>query len=296
MRGADNESMHTFKQDFTTRQYMITPNFEYFHYADKSTMEIEYHNHDFFEVYFFISGNVTYIVEGKAYRLKPWDILIIHNQELHKPIVEPGETYERIVLWVNPDFLAQHSDGKSNLALCFETKAQENHTLIRPSAETVAYIKNILARFEKACNSFSFGSSILKNIYLLELLVYLNKAFLETFNEESDMDIEFDEKVDSIMKYINSNLSSPLTLDELSSRFYISKYHLLREFKKYTGYTIHQYIQQKRLIMAKSLLKEGVRVTEVCEHCGFGDYSNFIRAFKKAYGISPGKYYKSVLK
>jgi len=285
-------NMQTLIHDFTSRQYMITPDFEYFHYIDRSANEIEYHNHDFYEIFYFMSGNVTYMIEGKSYRLKPGDILLIHNNELHKPLVESGGVYERIVVWVNPDFLKKQSLYNTNLSLCFESSFPEKNNLIRPEPEMLDVLKDILAKFENACNSVSYGSNILKDIYLLEFIVYINKSFLQSFGDKLDEDIEYDEKVNNIIKYVNKNLNDDLSLDSLAQKFYLSKYHLLREFKKYTGYTIHQYIHQKRLIMAKSLLKEGMSVTEVCNRCGFGDYSNFIRAFKNAFGESPGKYFK----
>ena len=158
----------------------------------------------------------------------------------------------------------------------------------------LAGVKTILGKLEKACGSVSFGSGILKNIYIIELMVYINKAFMEACDDDdADMEIASNKKIDSIIKYINGNLCQELSLGLLSSVFYMGKYHLLREFKKCTGYTIHDYIKRKRLIMARSLLKEGLPVTEACSKCGFGDYSNFIRAFKKAYGASPKKYFKA---
>jgi AraC-like DNA-binding protein len=279
--------------DYTDRQTMITPDYEYFHSIDRADREVEYHNHDFYEVYFFISGKVSYIVEGMTYRLKSGDILLIHNRELHKPVVEPGATYERVVIWVNPAYLARHSDESSDLSMAFESKSKKNYSMIRPDTETLAVFRNILSKFEKACNSSNYGSSILKNVYMLELLIFLNKTYLDMYDEDADMEIESDEKVVSIVRHINANLSGPLMLDDLSSRFFVSKYHLLRVFKKHTGYTIHQYIQKKRLIMARSLLRKKLPVIDVCGRCGFGDCSNFIRAFKKAYGVPPGRYNKS---
>lgn len=272
---------------------MITPDYEYFHYTNKSTGDIEYHNHDFYEIYFFISGKVSYMIEGKAYKLKPWDILLIHNNEIHKPIVEQGEPYERIVLWVNPDFLKREGTKSANLSLCFESSFPRKINLLRPAPERLNKIKSILSEFENACNSMSYGSNILKEIYVVELIIFINKAYLESFGDRIDEDVVYNEKIDNIISHINENLDSDLSLDQLSRKFFLSKYHLLREFKKYTGYTIYNYIRQKRLIMAKSLLRKGFSVTEICGRCGFSNYSNFIRAFKNAFGMPPKKYYNS---
>jgi AraC-like DNA-binding protein len=73
----------------------------------------------------------------------------------------------------------------------------------------------------------------------------------------------------------------------------MSKYHLMHKFKSQTGYTIHSYILQKRLMMANTLIKSGRSITEACTECGFGDYSSFVRAFKKMYGQSPKKHHKT---
>lgn len=285
--------MQSVNQDFTTRQYMVTPDYEYFHYKDESTMEIEYHNHDFYEIYLLVSGKVNYLIEGKSYRLKPGDIILINNNELHKPVLEFGGKYERLVIWVNPDFIKKQGTEGTNLCMCFEASSKKKYNLIRPNAEILQSIKNIISKFEKACSNTGFGSDILKNTYLTELMVFLNRSYLDTFEEEIEIDIEHNEKVSSLIMYINEKLAEDLSLDTLSTKFYLSKYHLLREFKKHAGYSIHQYIQKKRMIMAKSMLREGLTVSEVFLRCGFGDYSNFIRSFKKIYGQSPKKYTKS---
>ena len=282
--------MQTFIQDFTTRQYMVGSDFEFFHYADKPTMEVEYHNHDFYEVFFLISGKVNYIIEGKSYILKPGDIVLINNKELHKPVIEPESAYERVVIWINPDFIKRKITDGTNLFMCFENTSKNKFNLLRLGSEILNIIKHIVTKLNKVCSNASYGSDILKELYVIELIVYLNRAYLENCDEDMEDDIMYDPKVNEIILYINQNLNTDLSLEALSARFFTSKYHLLREFKKHTGYTLHNYIHQKRLIAAKSHLKAGIRVTDVCQMCGFGDYSNFIRSFRKAYNISPKKY------
>ena len=58
-------------------------NFRLFHLKDKKNQEFEFHYHDFNKIIIFLSGNATYLVEGKAYDLKPWDILLVNNHDIH---------------------------------------------------------------------------------------------------------------------------------------------------------------------------------------------------------------------
>lgn len=280
---------------FTPRQYMVKNDFEFFHTKEELPPNIEYHNHDFYEIFFYISGKVTYVIEGKSYKLKPGDIILINNRELHRTIIESGEDYERIVIWIKPDYIINLNTDSTDLTMCFESSAKKKYNLLRPDTETLVYLKTIVQKLEKAYYNSGFGSEVLKYAYVNELVVYLNKAYLYTKDEEIEVDIEYNQKISNIIKYINANLDSQLSLENISAQFYISKYHLLREFKKYTGFTIHRFIQKKRLIMARMLLKENVKVSEVSLVCGFGDYSNFIRTFKREYGISPKVFAREII-
>jgi AraC-like DNA-binding protein len=282
-------------QPFTHRQYMLSDNFEFFHYKDNTPLEVEYHKHDFFEIYFFISGDVTYIIEGKSYTLKPWDIILINNKELHKPVINHGAIYERIVIWVNPAFISKMSTPDSDLNMCFESTFKNKYNLLRPGTETLNIIKVILGKLNRILFADSFGAEILKELYLTELIVFLNRAYTDSDLVDIGNDVSYNSKINKIINYINQNLSEDLSLDALSSRFYSSKYHLLREFKKHTGYTPHEYITLKRLITSKELLRSGMSISDVCTECGFNNYSNFIRSFTKAFNISPKKYAKKFL-
>ena len=85
-------------QPFTRRQIMLKNQYEIYRYHDAHLSEVALH---FYEVYFFCAGRVEYAVEGRCYALLPGDILLISPQELHQPIFpEPGEAYERLVLWI----------------------------------------------------------------------------------------------------------------------------------------------------------------------------------------------------
>lgn len=276
------------------RGYLDT-DFQFFHLKDSKGMQFEFHYHDFNKIIIFISGKVTYLIEGKTYKLKPWDILLVNNNEIHKPIIDPNEIYERIVIWVNSAFLLQHNDSQCNLLTCFESAAEKKLNLLRLSPDSLSGLKAILLQLEDSCNSQEFGSKVLKNSLFLQYIVHVNRLCLGIKMDTDDPDIEYDETIGRILQYINTNLSEDLSMDKLASMFYLSKYYLMRKFKQQTGYTVHNYILKKRLIAANTLIKKGKSITATCIECGFGDYSNFVRSFKKTFGLSPKKHYKQFL-
>ena len=73
----------------------------------------------------------------------------------------------------------------------------------------------------------------------------------------------------------------------LAEKFFISRYHLMRRFREETGTTIHAYISDRRLMLARDLISQGIPATDVCFRCGFGSYSSFSRAYGKFFGTTP---------
>lgn len=278
---------------FSSRQVMISDDFELFHYSDNIPINVEYHNHDFYEIFYFISGKVKYIIEGKTYTLKPNDILLTNNKELHKPVIENGMNYERIVIWINPSFVKKIESNETNLTLCFEDSSKHHYNLLRPNIDLFHVINKIYEKLEKSYINNDYGDNLLRKVYITELLIYLNRAYFDT-PKEIDIDIKHNSKISDVIQYINENLCEDLSLDTLSKKFYISKYHLSRQFKQYVGFTIHQYIMKKRLIIAKIHLHNGASIDSAYIHSGFNNYQNFIKAFKDEFGLSPKKYVASL--
>ena len=259
--------------------------FAFFHLSDMKNMQFEYHYHDFSKIIIFISGSVTYLIEGKAYRLKPWDILFVSSSEVHKPMIDPSTLYERIVIWINPGFLTEHSSD-CDLFTCFRL-TNGNNNMLRLDSSEIKYVQTLLNKLEEACKSTDFGSSILKNSIFLQLVIILTRELVGGSEKNEIDDIISDENIKNVMNYINSNIKDDLSIDTLASRFYLSRYHLMHKFKQLTGYSIHSYVQQKRLLKADSLIRSGIPSSQACELCGFNDYSNFLRAYKKLFGASP---------
>lgn len=270
----------------------LNEDFHFFNLKDQKKNEFETHYHDFNKIIIFISGQVTYIIEGKSYTLKPWDILLVGKNDLHLPIISSTTPYERIILWLNPLFLEEHNKDNCNLLNCFQLATEKKLNLIRLNRMNITSLKQNLSDLEGAMQDKAFGSYILKNALFLQLMVKINRLFLETNFSESIEDIKYDPRIEDILSFINLNLHEDLSIDIISEKFYLNKYYLMHLFKQETGYTLHSYIQKKRVIRAAELLKSGLQAGEVCSLCGFGDYSTFVRTFKKEFNLSPKQYCK----
>jgi AraC-like DNA-binding protein len=103
----------------------------------------------------------------------------------------------------------------------------------------------------------------------------------------------YDEKIVQILSWINDNLLNEISVNSLAANFFVSKYHMMRRFRAETGYSIHSYIINKRLLTARDMLIGGAGATEACFGCGYKDYSSFARAYKKQFGVTPSETVKN---
>lgn len=268
----------------------LEEDFKIFHLRDKNSVEFEYHHHDFNKIVILIEGNLTYHVEGRTYKLKPWDILFVNKNEIHKPVIDSNKYYERVVIWLDPNFSHKYSDIHTNLLTCFNISIDNKNNLLRLSNNSLNNFKNILQQLLNSLNDNNFGCDLLKTLIFLQFIIFINRMALENVGDISNQDITFNSTIQNVIEYINNNLQEDLNIDSIASEFFISKYYLMRKFKRETGNTIHNYILQKRLIMAKGLISKGYPLGDVSALCGFNDYSSFVRSFKKIYLVPPSKY------
>ena len=282
--------MPTKPQHFDARQYMCRSTFEIFCYKDAYLREVALHHHDFYEVYFFLSGNIQYNIESHSYLLTPGDILLISPMELHQPVFHKDQKdYERIVLWINQRFLTELSPPEQDLAACFDSSTPGHTNLLRPTNAQRQLLSFQLERLTQESQAQDSYSGLAALTYLAQILISLNRLAANA-SRCSETSSQPDSAVYSVLAYINEHYFEDLTLDYLANRFFISKYHLSREFGRIVGTSVHRYLTQKRLAMAKQMMSSGMSSSEVYQQCGFGDYSNFYRAFKAEYQITPKEF------
>ena len=117
---------------------------------------------------------------------------------------------------------------------------------------------------------------------LLEFLYLLN----QTEEPSAEPAVE-DPRIRDILLWLNSHLAQRITLDGLAETFFINKYHLCRIFRSVTGMSINQYLNYKRLLLARSLRREGQTLLEASVNAGFNSYAHFYRMHKKVFGTGP---------
>ena len=159
---------------------------------------------------------------------------------------------------------------------------------MRPDESERGTLRDCLERLEASVHDTQFGAELMRGTQLTQLMVHLNRIMQRDTSRENTA-VEYNEKISAALSFINENLTGSLSVDELAAMCYLSRYHFMRLFKSQTGCTVHNYIRQKRLVLAARLIREGVGAQSAAAECGFTDYSAFHRAFTKTFGVSPGK-------
>ena len=265
--------------------------FRLFHLKDTLAQKLQPHYHEFDKIILPLGGRVTYEVEGVAYFLKPWDMLLVQHNLIHRVAIDPEEPYERIVIWLGREWMASRSDPGEPLDACFETARRQGFHLLRTDGDRRLFYMQKIQQLEEALRSTEFGAGRMADTLCQQLLIGVNRDMLRypTAREERDS-YRVDPKMEEVLRYIAAHLEEPLSVDLLAREFYLSRYYLMHRFKAVTGYTVHQYISQKRLLRAGELIREGVPVMKAAEQAGFREYSTFLRAFQNTFRMSPREF------
>lgn len=277
-------------QNFDPRQQMKTADFELQYKRDNYLKDVELHHHDFFEIYFLLSGDVTYLIESRIVHVMPGDLLLISPRELHQVIIRPEmSVYERYVLWVDPQVIGSLSSEQSDLLQGLDPTRPGRGNQLRLKPEDRSRVQSLLDQLSRESGSDSYGADLLRSSLLTQLLVTINRLCQQQ-GPWVDEDTRTNRAVTQVMNYVNLHYSEPLSLDMLAEQFFVSKYHLSHEFNRQVGTSVYHYIQKKRLLIARQLLAQGRKPSQVYSSCGFTDYTGFYRAFKTEYGVSPREF------
>ena len=266
----------------------LREDFRLFHLDTALTEDTAFHYHEFHKIVVFLSGRGNYLVGARSYALKPNDIVLVERGAIHKAEIAPTEPYERIILYIDPGFLEAQSSPESRLDYCFSAATEKKSYVIRPNAERREVLTRLLNDLETAGREEAYGRDLLSRSLLIRLLVELGRG-MHSEQFHSAPEENSGEKTAEILEYLQAHLTEDLSIDRLAEEFYLSKYHMMRMFRSRTGFTIHGYVTDKRLHLARELISGGETALEACYACGYRDYSAFSRAYKKQFHESPSR-------
>lgn len=244
-------------------------------------------------LFFAMRGTVSYQTASKQWAGKAEDIFLMKPEQTVR-IKSTNEKLpaELICIWLSPELLHRISDENTDLEKAFHVIPLAC-MLAHADSEAAMLIKNLayrLVHLEEEQDHYA--ESIFKDGLLKMFVVLVLRACIRS-EEHKSKDSRGHLMLDELFRFIHAHLMEEITLERLEEKFYISRCHIAREFKRQTGETVHQYIVKSRLDLCLGYIEQGLPITEVYKRSGFNDYNNFFRAFKKQYGMTPKQYFRT---
>lgn len=260
----------TIYSSYTYDDYLCNHNLQQISQDDLSG---DMHTHDICELLFLKKGNVSYNVEGRVYQLSKNCLVISRPLDCHSIYFENPTEYERY-----------------NILFDEKKLASDIYSRIPPSVDVINFDGNTLVcdlfrKFEYYGENFEGDELQVMLMHLTEEILY-NVLLSSKTLEPRDM-YTVSPLINKAIKYIDSNITTPLGIDTICEELYITKSHLHHLFIKHLQISPKQYILSKKLAMAQRELRSGSKPTDVYLTCGFTDYSTFYRDYKKHFGYAP---------
>jgi len=248
------------------------------------------HWHPAMEIIMPLESIYTVDCGGHTFELQEGDILFIFPCNLHTLVAPP--VGKRIIFQPDVSILHQIKEMEAIISLLSPV------LLITPQSAPEIYssVRSLLLSTTKEYSSDSPFSEAVIYSYLISMLVLIGRNYTDNvvnFDATPDKRQEYTEKFIVICDFISDHCTENLSLEEISEKAGFSKYHFSRLFKQFSGQTFYQYVSQKRIEHAQTLLSSrDMSITDVALESGFDSQSAFIRMFKLHKGMTPTQYRK----
>jgi len=252
---------------------------EYVDFGHKITRETmnsyALHCHPMYEIYYFISGDVEYMVEGTRYEPSPQSLLLLRPGVFHGYRSRSQDRYERITLHVDSRLIPEAFQKRVLTPFEGDQPYHPQMEMLRPELEA---LKCCYAK-EADLAEFAVQARVISVLMRLSDLIHGQEAPTENIKAAAGSDALLPQR---LVAYLNVHLGENISLDSLAKTFFLSKSRLNDVFSQTMGTTITEYLRRKRLAYAQQLKAQGMSATEAAFRAGFRDYSTYYRTAKKA--------------
>lgn len=262
-------------------------------FSNRKSKQIK--SNEYYKILFIFEGNCEIKMRYESQHGDKNSIILISPNNSIEVLLKSNHSPTIYELVITTELLNILSDEEVNLSKSFNTVPFES-SVVNANTETIMLIKNILKKLSRSKeNKHEFADSIyIKSMLSIVVVLILRSCIYAEPKQKVKRNTPF--IIDDIFAYINNHITEEISLDRLEREFYISKFHISREFKKLTGTTLHQYIIKTKLDLCKKLIEEGKPITDIAQICNLGSYNNLFRVFKKEFGITPKEYYNEIKK
>ena len=236
------------------------------------------HWHEYVEILYLIRGQFSAIVQATEYRLNEGDLIIINSGDLH---MTRSNTCTYLLLQISASQMRQYLPDFDTMR--FDT--------IIPCSEQPAPLRALLSEMNEIRQNPSDSYQLLFTSRLYEFLYHLCRSYSHQIPSASLTGSQRDlQRVTHVMNWVKVHYPEPLSLETAADSLALSKEYFCRLFKKYTGQTFLEYLNDVRTMhLYEDLQNSDETITVLMEKNGLSNYKIFMRTFKKLYGSTPQK-------
>jgi len=241
--------------------------------------------HRQYELLYLKEGRISYVIDGKTYKARSGDIILVSPGELHTIRIDGSRAYERIVILFDMElFKRMLEEIKLELSLFSEGTTLKFH--ITKSDAVKKYGIDAIVKSIIATEGEEKHRRLLIVAKLLELLAAFDRMAKDSGEPDTTPDSE-DRLVRRVADYVEEHIAEKMTLDSIAAALFVSKSTLCHRFTAYMRISVNKYIAARRMTLAADLIKRGATAQEASAAVGYENYSAFFHVFKKTYGIPP---------
>lgn len=246
------------------------------------------HWHRELEMLYILNGSAVVQMEGKKYRLRPQDLIVIDSSVIHDVIYALPQTMG-ICIHISKSYMRRYlADLELMRMIC--TPESKGHEKEEGYERLRQYLKDLTVLYFEQKQSYPFASGAI----VLKILAELVDDFSELVSEEINIaGVDNLVRVEQIFQYVEGHYTEPISLQDAADEAGLNKEYFCRFFKRSTGMTFLQYVNQVRIShIYQDLLHAEGNVQEIIERHGMYNTKVFYRLFKERYGCTPREMWK----